>query len=118
MRFWLSDRDLTSATTSFLSSLYLRSCEGVSASFLRLVLDVLILQPAQFLVSVGDPVEGFEHFRLQLRLHRRKRDGILHVVVVVERALRHRRFIEPWRRIARRGRGCGVRRALRAASAS
>ena len=84
MRFWLSDSDLTSATMSFFSALYLRSCAGDSVSFLQLVLDVLVLQAAQLLVGVGDAVEGLQHLRLELGLHRRQRDRILQIVVVVE----------------------------------
>ena len=82
MRAWLRRSDFTSAMISSLSFLYLRSCAGDSASLLQLVLDVLVLQPAQPLVGVGDLVEGLDHLRLELGLDRGERQRILHVVVV------------------------------------
>ena len=86
---------------------------------LQPVLDVLILQPAQLLVVVGDAVEGLEHLRLELGLHRRERERVLDIVVSRRRhrrrlggAPRHRRSPAAARLAAsRRGagvRGCGV----------
>ena len=62
--------------------MYLRSCAGESDVVLELELDVLVLQPAQPLVGVGDVVEGLEHLGLELGLDRRERERVLHVVVV------------------------------------
>ena len=55
--------------------------------------DVLVLQAAQLLVVVGDRIERLEHARLELGLHGRERDVVLHVVVVeVRRQLAFRPF--------------------------
>ena len=59
---------------------------------LELVLDVLVLQPAQLLIGVGDAVEGLEHLRLQFGFHRRERHGILHIVFFIEGSSGDRRF--------------------------
>ena len=84
----------------------LRRRQGLVA---ELVLDILILQAAQLLVGVGDAVESFEHLRLELGLHRRKRHGILHIVVVFEAfGARRRIAVETGRRRLR----SGGRRAL------
>ena len=56
----------------------------------ELELDILILQPAQALVGVGDGVEGLDHLGLELRLDCGDREPILHIVVVVEVALADR----------------------------
>ena len=56
----------------------------------ELELDVLVLQPAQPLVGVGDGVEGLDHLGLELRLDCGDREPILHIVVVVEVALADR----------------------------
>ena len=69
---------------------------------LELVLDILVLQAAQLLVGVGDPVEGFEHLGLEFGLHRRERYGILHIVFFLEGVFGDRRLVESGRRIARR----------------
>ncbi len=106
MRFWLSDSDLTSATISFFSALYLRSWAGDSDSFLSLFSTLLVLQPAQLLVGVGDAVEGLQHLGLELGLHRGKRDRVLQIVVVVEAVGRgRRRALEALGRSLRRGGG-------------
>ena len=49
---------------------------------LELELDVLVLQPAQPLVGVGDVVEGLQHLGLELGLDRGERERALHVVLV------------------------------------
>src|SRR5499433_532962 len=48
----------------------------------QLVLDVLVLQPAQPLVGVGNVVEGLDHLGLELGLDGGKRERVLHIVVV------------------------------------
>jgi hypothetical protein len=69
MRAWFSRSDFTSTMIS-------------SFSFLYLVGDVLLLQPPQFLVVVGDLVEGLHHLRLQLGFDGRKRHLVFELVVV------------------------------------
>src|SRR3984885_15115720 len=54
---------------------------------LELELDVLVLEPAQPLVGIGDLVEGLEHLGLELGLDRRERHRALEIVLV-ELALR------------------------------
>src|SRR5260221_5132594 len=49
----------------------------------QLVLDVLVLQPAQPLVGVGNVVEGLDHLGLELGLDGGKRERVLHIVVVI-----------------------------------
>src|SRR5262249_17995684 len=49
----------------------------------QLVLDVLVLQPAQPLVGVGDVVEGLDHLGLELGLDGGKRERVLHIVVEI-----------------------------------
>ncbi len=72
----------------------------------QLVGDVLVLQAAQLLVSVGDAVERLEHLRLELGLHRRQRHRILQIVVVVEAFGRRRGLaVETGGRGLRRGGG-------------
>src|SRR5262249_51068394 len=44
--------------------------------------DVLVLQPAQALVGIGDIVERLHHFGLELSLNGRKRERVLHIIVV------------------------------------
>ena len=63
---------------------------------LQSLLDVLDLEPAQLLVVVGDVVEGFEHARLQFRLHGGERHVVLHVVVVEVALRRGERFAFPF----------------------
>ncbi len=73
---------------------------------LELVLDVLVLQPAQLLVGVGDAVERLQHLGLELGLHRGKRDGVFQIVLVVEPFGRGGRFaVEALGRRLRRGGG-------------
>src|SRR5207244_1171279 len=48
----------------------------------QLVLDVLVLQAAQPLVGIGDVVEGLDYLGLELGLDGRKRERVLHIVVV------------------------------------
>jgi hypothetical protein len=50
----------------------------------QLVLDVLVLQAAQPLVSVGNVVEGLDHLGLELGLDGGERERVLHIVVVDE----------------------------------
>ena len=64
----------------FLELLVLALLGGRERRVLQLGLDVLVLQPAQLLVGVGDAVEGLEHLRLQLGFHGRQGDVVLHVV--------------------------------------
>src|SRR5262249_26121618 len=45
-------------------------------------LDILVLQPAQPLVGIGDVVESLDHLGLELGLDGGKRERVLHVVVV------------------------------------
>ena len=56
---------------------------GRERRVLQLELDVLVLQAAELLVEVGDLVEGLDHLRLELGLHRGERQGVLEIVVVV-----------------------------------
>jgi hypothetical protein len=82
MRAWLSRSDFTStmiSSLSFFVAAFLRGRERIAA---QLVLDVLVLQPVQPLVAVGDFVEGLQHLRLELGLDRGERKRVLHVVVV------------------------------------
>src|SRR4030095_399183 len=46
----------------------------------QLVLDVLVLQPAQPLVGVGNVVEGLDHLGLELGLDGGERERVLHIV--------------------------------------
>ena len=48
-----------------------------------LLLELLVLLAAQLLVVGGDLVEGLEHLGLQLGLHRRERQRVLELVLVV-----------------------------------
>ena len=56
---------------------------GRERRVLQLELDVLVLQAAELLVEVGDAVEGLDHLRLELGLHRGERQGVLVIVLVV-----------------------------------
>jgi hypothetical protein len=49
---------------------------------LELVPDVLVLEPAQALVTVGDLVEGLQQLGLELGLDRGERERVLQIVVV------------------------------------
>ena len=52
-------------------------------------LGVLVLQLAHLAVGFGDAVEGLDHLRLELGFHRRQRQRVLEIVVVVlDRVLR------------------------------
>ena len=73
---------------------------------LELVLDVLILQTAQLLVGVGDPVEGFEHLWLEFGFHRGQRHSVFEIVVVVKPLGRRQFAVEAaGRRLGRSRRG-------------
>src|SRR5271166_2701912 len=63
----------------------------------QLVLDILVLQPAQLLVGVGDAVESLEHLRLEFGLHGRQGNGVFEVVLFVEN-VRRRRAVKTVRR--------------------
>ena len=76
----------------FLELLVLALLGGRERRVLQLGLDVLVLQAAQLLVGVGDAVEGLEHLRLELGLHGREGDVVLHVVFV-EVSLGDRRLL-------------------------
>ncbi len=87
---------------------------------LELVLDVLVLQATQLLVGVGDAVEGLQNLGLELGLHGGERDGILHVVLLLEgllaaarRRRRERRPAACAGAVGGRERSCGVDRRLR-----
>ena len=82
MRAWLRRSDFTSAMISSLSFLYLRSWCGRQRAALELELDVLVLEPAQPLVGIGDLVEGLEHLRLELGLDRGERHRAFEIVLV------------------------------------
>ncbi len=86
---------------------------GRQRAALELELDVLVLEPAQPLIGIGDLVEGLEHLRLELGLDRGERHRTFEIVLV---ELTFRRLGAPLilaYRIgldAERGRGGGRRR--------
>ena len=93
---------------SFLQRLVLALLRGRQRLVLETVLDVLLLKPAQLLIGVGDAVERLQHFGLEFRLHRGERNGVLHIVFVVEPVDGRAVGVEALRRGARRGRGGGA----------
>ena len=70
---------------------------------LQLVLDVLILQPSQLLIGVGNPIEGLQNLPLPVGFHRGKRNGTWRIVVVEVVGRRQQITMKPWRRLRRRG---------------